>query len=429
MPCERWQNIGRWMSVVMVAAITVAAQASIFNEKMDAEIADLHAIIEQGMTRVTNVTAALRVLGFGQAGQAVKPSGSGKIAAPAELETRLRQLQEDFGAMQRQAYKIGSECQNNEDLAQHPDVYPYLQTLREMKTRIEMAEIDLEKEHKRMAGKPFGEPQKAKKRKKEKGPPGFSLEDVQAKARSKVAQDERLFRVKAMDLQSSFREHQLKVQDKQQDLQRVMEGPDWPKEDWPLSTSDAKAVGDAEMVMQSSLNDLKQALQRMGGLERVHESNDESILEKLQTLNMIMDEYCELIERHVETVKKTQKQKTKKTKKKKVPAAAEQPAVFSQASRPPGSDGGALQDASSIPPIGGSIPASRPGISLHEKLMAFGQAKHSQPFAWLRDEGAKAMAGKIPPISQAPPIPQAPSRQQQWAQAMPVYHNAHGQEL
>lgn len=421
---------------MVVAAIAGSAHAAIFNENMDAEIADHHAFIEQGMSRVTNVTDALRVLGFGQVGQQATSSLPGKASASGDLETRLRQLQGDFAAMQRQAFKIGSECQNNEDLAKHPDVYPYVQTLREMKNKIEVVEKDLEKEYKRMAGKPFSEPQKTKKGKKDKSPPGLSLEGIQAKARSKIAQDERPFRVKAMDLQSRFREQQLKVQDKQQDLQRVMEGPDWPKEDWPLSTSDAKAVGDAETLMQKSLNELKQALQKYGGLERVHESNDESILERLETLNTIMDSYCELIERHVETVKKTQKLKTKKTKKKKAGVAGEAQQTSAASSIPvsspvnlAGGTGATFQGASSIPPIGGNIPASRLGVSLHEKLMAFGQAKHSQPFAWLREDGANAMAGKIPPISQAPPIPQASSRQQQWAQAMPVYHNAQGHEL
>ena len=54
-----------------------------------------------------------------------------------------------------------------------------------------------------MTGKLYSEPPKSKKRKKDKVLPGLSLEDIQAKARSKVAQDERPFRTKAMDLQGT----------------------------------------------------------------------------------------------------------------------------------------------------------------------------------------------------------------------------------
>merc|ERR1719359_1354377 len=100
-----------------------------------------------------------------QSSQSTASDPAPKISA--DLIARLKKLQEEFATMQQQAYKIGSECQSNDDLAKHPDVYPYVQTLREMKNKIEMTEKDLEKEHRRIAGRPFSEPQKKKKRKGE----------------------------------------------------------------------------------------------------------------------------------------------------------------------------------------------------------------------------------------------------------------------
>jgi len=163
-----------------------------------------------------------------------------------------------------------------------------------------------------------------------------------------------------MDLISSFRERQLQMQDQQQDLQRAMEGPDWPKEDWPLSTQDAKFVGDAEAMIQSALAQLNKLIEPLGGLGRAHESNDESVLEKIAALNEMMAGYGELIDRHVATVKKVYKSKRKAQGK---PAARAAPR-------------GVPQDG-----------------SLRDRLMNFGGSQADadrKPFAWLNDQGGQA---------------------------------------
>jgi len=101
------------------------------------------------------------------------------------------------------------------------------------------------------------------------------------------------------------------MQDKQGDLKLVMDGPDWPKEDWPLTSADAKNVGEAETMMQSMIQELNAKLAPLGGLGRAHESDDVSVLEEMAALNEVMSGYCELIERHVSTVKRTQRSKKK----------------------------------------------------------------------------------------------------------------------
>merc|ERR1712072_768144 len=112
------------------------------------------------------------VPGIPQPGQTATTSMTAKVSA--DLVPRLQKLQQEFTAMQQQAYKIGSECRSNNDLAKHPDVHSYVQTLREMKTKIEMAEKDLEKEYKRIAGKP-DEPRRKTTKKIDKR---FSLEEI-----------------------------------------------------------------------------------------------------------------------------------------------------------------------------------------------------------------------------------------------------------
>lgn len=39
-----------------------------------------------------------------------------------------------------------------------------------------------------------------------------------------------------------------------------MEGPDWPRLDWPLSNADARHLGEAEDIIHSGVDALKQRL-------------------------------------------------------------------------------------------------------------------------------------------------------------------------
>merc|ERR1712066_511607 len=94
----------------------------------------------------------------------------------------------------------------------------------------------------------------------------------------------------------------------------AMDGPDWPKEDWPLSTTDARLVGEAETMITAAQQVLVKKIEPLGGLPRVHESNDVSILEQLVVMSEMMSGYCELIERHVSAVKKVYRSKKKQKK-------------------------------------------------------------------------------------------------------------------
>ena len=51
-----------------------------------------------------------------------------------------------------------------------------------------------------------------------------------------------------------------RLEDKQRDMLARMEGPDWPRLDWPLSNADARHVGDAEDIIHSGIDSLKARL-------------------------------------------------------------------------------------------------------------------------------------------------------------------------
>ena len=90
----------------------------------------------------------------------------------------------------------------------------------------------------------------------------------------------------------------------------------------------------------------------------MHESGDDSVLEQLTFLSEMMSGYGELIEKHVEAVKKIYRGKKKKRRKT-----------------------GATRDAATDTAADVSV-----GGSLRERMMAFGSKEggQNQPFAWLR---------------------------------------------
>jgi hypothetical protein len=344
---------------------------------MDGEVAELHASTEESFLRIENLTGQLQALpppatSTPQVGLGAPLAVSGGVRAggeshiPQETLSAIRKAQADFQALQQLAFRIGRESKDNEALAKHPDVNDYMQNLRSMKQRLPVLVTDLERAYTRATGIEVVKPKK-----KKKGPKkiqGLPETEIRERTRRRVADDSRPTRTKAMDLVSAFQEKQLQMQDKQRDLQRTMDGPDWPKEDWPLTTADATNVGDAETMIQGSLQVLNSKLAPLGGLARAHESTDETVFEELAALSEMMAGYVELIDRHVETVKRTQKKKPKRN---------------------------AGRGTSSNDPGTPSSRQSSQGGSLRDSLLSFGAGSSKEkPFAWIRDQ---ANAGSLPP--------------------------------
>merc|ERR1719387_1798281 len=154
------------------------------------------------------------------------------------MQSAIRSLEAEFKTLQDTAFRIGRESADNQELARHPDVNNYVQGMRTFKPKLESTIADIEREYKRVTGKSVERPKK--KKKAAKTIRGLSEADIRARTSRKIAQDDRPFRTKAMDLVSVFCERQLQTQDHQRDMQIAMDGPDWPKEDWPLTSADAK---------------------------------------------------------------------------------------------------------------------------------------------------------------------------------------------
>jgi len=289
--------------------------------------------------------------------------------------------------LQQQAFRIGRESKDNDQLQQHPDINNYIQSMREFNPRLKAMVSDLQLEYKRVTGRQAEKP----KKRAQKQIRGLSEGEIRARARAAVANDDRPFRSKGMDLISEFRERQLQMQDKQRDLQTSMDGPDWPKEDWPLSTADAKHVGEAENMISGALQELSKRLEPLGGLGRVHESDDPVALEQLKALSEMMSGYCELIDRHVSAVRRVYRSSKRRgpPRRKGAPTAAA------------GSPGTGASAGSALPAAEGGLPSA--GASLRDRLLSFGSPTGSgRPFDWLRGDdsgradGAAAADGMAP---------------------------------
>jgi len=362
--------------------------AAVLTAELDAEVAELHTSVEECWERIGDLTRQLQDAGAAAEGgpdpglgggvaQAGPPgelgarSAAAASGAPTEATQAVRKLQAEFSELQQQAFKIGRESADNSDLAQHPAMNNYIQDLRSFKPRLTSMIATLEGEYARATGEKVRRPKKAKKPKTIRG---MSEEEIRGRVRAQLARDDRPYRTKAMDLMSTFRERQLQMQDKQRDLQLTMDGPDWPKEDWPLTTADAKHVGEAEHLIQHGLAVLNEKLAPLGGLGRVHESGDDTVLEQLAALGEMMSGYGDLIDRHVATVKSRQRGKQ--------PRRRQASAPSSDPGRPP---------SPGLAPLRGPGPLE--GNTLRDQLLSFGglQANREQPFAWLRDgQGASA---------------------------------------
>lgn len=426
-------------SAPMALLLALAAGAAIFDQQLDDEIAQCHMELEKGVDRITRLAAALDDTGAmsarvgGGEGDARSPLVIGSplatvvsLSVSADVVDRLWALQETISGLQQQAFRIGRECRDNTELARHPEMLPYIQSLREAIPELGAVEKELKQEHQRILGKAFNVPPKQNKRIAARS---LSKEDIMEQAHHDVSRDMRAYRAKAMDYQSTFRERQLQVQDKQHDLQRLMDGPDWPTEEWPLSTSDAQAVGRAEELMRLGLAELKHLLEGVGGLARVHESNDAALLVRIVALSKMMSKYCELIDSHVETVKRVHREKQRK-----MPLELGLQRLQSE-------NATAAQTPKPHPFAERLAP---PGVSLRNRLLSFG-AQKSPRFAQLWSEGGTIHAntttqpaagrGGVPTKRIPSEIPLftrcrgKPLRNKaRWSSATPVYSSSHSHD-
>merc|ERR1719265_1684731 len=203
---------------------------TVLSPAMDKEVAELHASLEEGFQTLA--------------------SFAGELKTSPDRLSEAQKLEADFKALQGLAFKIGQESRDNAELIQHGEINNYIQSLREFRPRLQALASKLKQEFPDAAVQVSKTTGKAQAKKTNNVP---KVEDVLKRARKTVAQDTRVFKTKAMDLVSIFQERQLAMQDKQRDMQREMDGPDWPKEDWPLSTADAKNVGEVEDMIQGVL--------------------------------------------------------------------------------------------------------------------------------------------------------------------------------
>lgn len=361
--------------------LTVSSQADI-----DTDVANLHAEAEEAWQRLEQTLERMRSAGFvfpasGQ-GQTLPTAGAGEISKGVGIDRfiesdviqRLRYVQSRFSALQTEAAKIGQESWDNAALARNPRIGPYLDDLREFLPGLRAVCKELVVKYARVAGEPID-------RTKIKGPKNkkskikiFSIAELSKEVRTKLSQDSRGYRVKAMEVVAIFQEDQLKMSDRQNDLQRLMNDPEGSNHDWPLTALDAKEIGNREQDITYEQQVLNQMLAGFGGLAGVHESGNEEVLEKLAVLGEMMVSYSILVEELVARIKKARGPQRRKRKKDK------------RRSQGPGS-GGSLNDAS------GQKTHQENGIASSNGLPS------GAPFSWLNsDQGAMGTTGA--PLSQ-----------------------------
>lgn len=280
----------RWLRLLLAWR---AVEAVVFSPQVDAEIAELHASIEELWQRLGSLAEEMHEAGKLSSGE------------ESQLLEQFRKLQEDFIQLQQQAYQIGEDSADNAALARHPLVDAYVEYLRAFQPRLQAMVSLIEKEYSRLMVKPLDQRKEELRREKFCG---ASLLTLRAKAKKRLARDTRNFKTKAMDELTIFRERQLEMQDKQRDMLARMEGPDWPRLDWPLSNADARHVGDAEDIIHSGIDSLKARLAPKD-IPYLHESQDQEALEALVATGDMMVCYSKLMDRYVEKVKKSQKAK------------------------------------------------------------------------------------------------------------------------
>ena len=237
---------------------------------------------------------------------------------------------------------------------------------------------------------------------------GHTVQSLRARAKKRMARDTRSFKTKAIEAASLYRERQLQMQEKQREMLTRMQGPDWPKEDWPLTNSDAKHVGDAENIIHSGLDELSKRA-GPGGVAQVHETGDENVLEIVIALGEMMSCYTKLIDRHAEKVKRSRKKAEKVERREEIsspnPSPTPRLGEFGLASL--GTLGLSSPEGSSPPPTSDLGDLAWVGSSLGG--LGLGGPGREPDLAW---------GGLSPP---APPKPQVDSR---WTAAQPVYNDA-----
>eukprot|EP00913_Durusdinium_trenchii_P002024 g1870.t1 len=236
-------------------------------------------------------------------------TGEAQDAVSSAVLMDLQRLQEDFIALQQQAYEIGEDSPDNEALARHPQIEAYFERLRSFEPELRESLAALDKEYARVLVKPR---QKQKdlwrriasrfflrKTKEALGPLGdlnkelfcgSSLSTLRAKAKKRLARDPRNYKTKAMEEMTIFRERQLEMQDKNREMLARMEGPDWPAADWPLSNADAR-----HDIIHTGVASLQRRVPN--GIPMLHETNDEAALEALVAVADMMFCYAKLMDR------------------------------------------------------------------------------------------------------------------------------------
>eukprot|EP00929_Paragymnodinium_shiwhaense_P122344 TRINITY_DN9501_c0_g1_i1.p1 TRINITY_DN9501_c0_g1~~TRINITY_DN9501_c0_g1_i1.p1 ORF type:complete len:624 (-),score=149.45 TRINITY_DN9501_c0_g1_i1:22-1836(-) len=412
----------RLLAFLLLASWVPVLGSAFGPQGLSAEVLKLHSALEESWARISSMTTELQsvgaipkagaggsLIGGGGLGTAApsQPAASpaGGVAAatapekmvPPEKLRRLQETQAAFDSLQQQAFKIGRESADNDELAQHPELNDYVQSLRSMKERVDATLTELSSEYARLTGRTLEQPSKAKKKKGSRQQiMGLSEDSIRADVRKAMAGDSRPFRSRAMDWASLFRERQLQMQDRQRDLQLAMDGPDWPEETWPLTGDDAKHVGEAETMITAALQALNLRLDKLGGLARMHESEDEASLEQVGVLNQMMEKYCDMIERHTTSVQRAYRSRKKeaaaeKKRKKKQKAAAN--------AMPAAAGGGSLRErllsfgGTGAGTFGAGAPGSQAGFGAAGAAAAAGGSQgsfggESQPFGWLHDDSA-----------------------------------------
>eukprot|EP00927_Polykrikos_kofoidii_P018667 TRINITY_DN18677_c0_g1_i1.p1 TRINITY_DN18677_c0_g1~~TRINITY_DN18677_c0_g1_i1.p1 ORF type:complete len:388 (+),score=58.30 TRINITY_DN18677_c0_g1_i1:45-1208(+) len=372
-----------WRQCLVIVSGFPTAYSAVLSEDLDAQVARMNTEIEEAWERARNFSADLqkqRPAGLSVGGV---PSLNGPQAslppAMAQKLTALEGLQREFHPIQETAFRMSRESRNNAELVSHSELNNYLHELRSFHSRFLAAVDDAEKLYLTTTGQPA---QNKKRKKARKKSDAISMEDIRKSVSRANAEDSRHFRSKAMSAVSLFNERQLEMQDKQKDMRRAMDGPDWPTEDWPLTSKDSTLVGDLETMMDKAQVHLNEKIQPIGGLGRVHESGDEESLERLLVLGEVMRHYVEVMDRYVDTVKSVQRKKRQQSKRTTGTGKGAQPQDGKES---PVGESSSLRD--SLLNFGRSS-------SLRDSLLNFGNLKFGaggsgggaqQPFGSLRD--------------------------------------------
>ncbi|CAE8645497.1 unnamed protein product [Polarella glacialis] len=205
---------------------------------LDSEVSDLHSSVEENWLRLASLTEKVRLAGHLDA----PLSGAAQGGKTETMHDFLSMLNEELSAMQQLAMTIGETWKDSTEMTKSLELSGYVQRLRDFHPKVKSAVLKLEKR--------YG-PSDVRRTEESSTTSevlqvcaNFSAEEIRARARTAVAEVKasKLFKSKAMQVVSDYRERQLQMQDRQQELRNALKS--WSKEDWPVKVSDAKLVSD-----------------------------------------------------------------------------------------------------------------------------------------------------------------------------------------